>query len=185
TNEEIESFWETIHIIDDSITHENHTMEYIKKKLNKDKQSKDWIIFKDQRSGSWKLERIEKKKERKLLVEHWLERKENNGKYLAVRCMHCALNKKGKENNCITKIKVENVKECILNMIKNKENWFLPCALDLLLRKQDALMLTKLKLIDSIEELKGLKAKVSDGTEKENKSRSTRQDKRLKENRNE
>ncbi|CAG8743603.1 14208_t:CDS:2, partial [Gigaspora margarita] len=35
-------------------------------KLNKNKRSKNWIIFKDQRSRSWKLERIEKKKERKL-----------------------------------------------------------------------------------------------------------------------
>ncbi|CAG8832319.1 16355_t:CDS:2, partial [Gigaspora margarita] len=113
-------------------------------KLNKNKQSKDWIIFKNQRSGSWKLERIEKKKERKLLVEHWLERKKNSGKYLAVRYMHYALNKKGKKNNCITKIKQEN-----------------------------------------IEIKKALKVKVSDRTEKRNKSKSTGQDKRLKENRNE
>ncbi|CAG8840585.1 1336_t:CDS:2, partial [Gigaspora margarita] len=107
--------------------------------------------FQNQRSGSWKLERIKKKKERKLLVEHWLERKKNSEKYLAVRYMHCALNKKEKENNCITKIKVENVKGCILNMIRNKENWFLLCTLDLLLRKQDVLTLTELKLIDLIE----------------------------------
>ncbi|CAG8836014.1 6400_t:CDS:1, partial [Gigaspora margarita] len=44
-------------------------------KYKKDKQNKDWIIFEDQRSKSWMLGRIEKKKERKLSVEHWVERK--------------------------------------------------------------------------------------------------------------
>ncbi|CAG8823441.1 18642_t:CDS:2, partial [Gigaspora margarita] len=86
------------------------------------KRSKDWIIFEDQRSKSWMLERIEKKKERKSSVEHWVERKENNDKYLAIRCKHCALNQREKKNNCITEIKVENIKGCIHNMTKNKEN---------------------------------------------------------------
>ncbi|CAG8802100.1 20859_t:CDS:2, partial [Gigaspora margarita] len=45
-------------------------------KHKKDKRSKDWIIFEDQRSKSWMLGRIEKKKKRKLSVEHWVERKE-------------------------------------------------------------------------------------------------------------
>ncbi|CAG8467176.1 22436_t:CDS:2, partial [Gigaspora margarita] len=71
----------------------------------KDKRNKDWIIFEDQKSKSWMLGRIEKKKERKLSVEHWVERKVNNSKYFAVRYKHCALNQRGKENNCITEIK--------------------------------------------------------------------------------
>ncbi|CAG8836278.1 22189_t:CDS:2, partial [Gigaspora margarita] len=47
-------------------------------KHKKDKRNKDWIIFEDQKSKSWMLGRIEKKKERKLSVEHWVERKVNN-----------------------------------------------------------------------------------------------------------
>ncbi|CAG8751574.1 2559_t:CDS:2, partial [Gigaspora margarita] len=92
-------------------------------KHKKEKQSKDWIIFEDQRSKSWMLERIEKKRERKLL----------------------------KKNNCITEIKIENVKGCIHNMTKNKEHWILPCALDLLLKRQHVESPSELKLIDLIE----------------------------------
>ena len=32
---EIERFWETIQIVDDSVTHEDHTAEHIKRKVNK------------------------------------------------------------------------------------------------------------------------------------------------------
>ncbi|CAG8834659.1 36796_t:CDS:2, partial [Gigaspora margarita] len=113
-------------------------------KHKKDKYNKDWII-------SWMLGRIEKKKERKLLVEHWIKRKVNNGEYFAVRCKHCALNQKGKKNNCITEIKVDSVKGCICNMTKNKENWTLPCALDLLLRRKCVESPLEHKLIDSIK----------------------------------
>ncbi|CAG8751019.1 12122_t:CDS:2, partial [Gigaspora margarita] len=120
-------------------------------KHKKDKRNKDWIIFEDQKSKSWMLGRIEKKKERKLLVEHWIERKVNNSDYFAIRCKHCALNQREKENNCITKIKVDSVKGCIRNMTKNKENWTLPCALDLLLRRKFVKSLSEHKLIDSIE----------------------------------
>ncbi|CAG8840551.1 3258_t:CDS:2, partial [Gigaspora margarita] len=117
----------------------------------KDKRNKDWIIFEDPKSKSWMLKKIEKKKERKLSVEHWVERKVNNGEYFAVRCKHCALNQRGKENNCITEIKVDSLKRCIRNMTKNKENWTLPCALDLLLRRKCIESPSEHKLIDSIE----------------------------------
>ncbi|CAG8706907.1 31115_t:CDS:2, partial [Gigaspora margarita] len=105
----------------------------------------------NQRSKSWMLGRIKKKKKKKLSVEHWVERNENNSEYLAVRCKHCALNQREKENNCITEIKVKNVKGCIRNMTKNKENWTLPCVLNLLLRRQCVESPSELKLIDSIE----------------------------------
>ncbi|CAG8786375.1 2412_t:CDS:2 [Gigaspora margarita] len=120
-------------------------------KHKKDKQNKDWIIFEDQKSKSWMLGRIEKKKEKKLSVEHWVERKVNNGDYFIVRCKHCALNQREKKNNCITEIKIDSVKGCIHNMTKNKENWTLPCALDLLLRRKFVESPSKHKLIDSIE----------------------------------
>ncbi|CAG8832115.1 10532_t:CDS:2, partial [Gigaspora margarita] len=82
-------------------------------KYKKDKRNKDWIIFEDQKSKSCMLGKIEKKKERKLSVEHWVEKKVNNGEYFTIRYKHCALNQREKENNCITKIKVDSVKGCI------------------------------------------------------------------------
>ncbi|CAG8823015.1 41928_t:CDS:2, partial [Gigaspora margarita] len=99
----------------------------------KDKRNKDWIIFEDQK------------------IEHWVERKVNNGEYFAVRYKHCALNQRGKENNCTTEIKVDSVKGCIRNITKTKENWILLCALDLLLQRKCVEPPLEHKLIDSIE----------------------------------
>ncbi|CAG8839132.1 38701_t:CDS:2, partial [Gigaspora margarita] len=51
----------------------NNTSRLVKDKFRLDKKIQ-------QTSKSWMLGRIEKKKERKLSVEHWVERKVNNGK---------------------------------------------------------------------------------------------------------
>ncbi|CAG8847672.1 22547_t:CDS:2, partial [Gigaspora margarita] len=47
--------------------------------------------------------------------------------------------------------KVDSVKEYIRNITKNKENWTLPCVLDLLLQRKYVGSPSEHKLINSIE----------------------------------
>ncbi|CAG8835296.1 14096_t:CDS:2, partial [Gigaspora margarita] len=89
-------------------------------------------------------------------VQQTVERKENNNEYLTIRYKHCALNQKEKENNCITEIKVENIKECIRNITKKQRELDLAVCTRLTVKKAlYSIEIAKLK----IELINGLNLK--------------------------
>jgi len=68
---EIERFWKTILLVDDSVIHEDRTAEYIKRRVSK--MIFEWIIIQKKKKKNKKkknLKRLKKKKKKKKLKKH-------------------------------------------------------------------------------------------------------------------